>query len=323
MKLNAKLIITILFLYVVAQFLWWEVLMVRQLNEIMQEKQKILALTISDPQVLEPQLLQLESSRLKRTYMIVGEGTIFLLLLLFGVRQVYQANKKENDLLRQKNNFLLSVTHELKTPLATMKLQIQTLQKHHLTQEKKQELLSSALQENNRLNSLIDNILLAALLQKQDFALSTEKLNPAELIKLVANTHFKTMLDDARVRLFLDEEIYCNIDRMAFQSVLINLMDNAIKYSAEYISIQVRLFKKEGKAIIQVADEGIGIADEEKQKVFEQFYRSGNEDTRKSKGAGLGLYIVKYIVEKHRGTISVFNNAPRGTVFQVALDCLA
>ena len=150
---NSKGIIYILFVYIIAQFLWWEILMVRQNNALLEEKQKVLELTISDTERLQAEIDKLQESKIQKTYMVVGEGTIFLLLLLYGINLIRKANRKEHELLDQKNNFLLSITHELKTPLATTKLQLQTLKKHQLAHEKQQELIEIAINENERLNS--------------------------------------------------------------------------------------------------------------------------------------------------------------------------
>ncbi len=320
MKFNSKAIITILFAYIIAQFLWWEVLLVRQLNQLINEKQKILELSISDEVNLRTEIETLNKSRINKSIMIVGEGTIFLFLLLFGINKIRKANKRELELLNQKNNFLLSITHELKTPLATMKLQLQTLEKHKLEQSKQQELIKIALSENKRLNGLIDNILLAANMQHNNYNINKEPVNLSEFVLELLNTNFKNELEAKKLIPEIAPGISCSIDKIAFPSVINNLIENAIKYSPEEILVTFKMYIENNKVIIQVIDKGIGISDNEKESIFEQFYRSGNEEIRKTKGTGLGLFIVKYIVLKHGGKITVKDNLPKGSVFEIELN---
>ena len=123
---RSKLIITILFGYIILQFLWWEVLLVRQTTQITNEQQKLTEITSTDAASLEKQIADLQAKKQNRIYMIVGEGTVFLLLLLYAFFRIRKASNKEIELVTQQKNFLLSVTHELKTPIAATKLQLQT-----------------------------------------------------------------------------------------------------------------------------------------------------------------------------------------------------
>ena len=141
--------------------MWWEVLLVRQAGEINNERQKLMELSSTNPDTLKAQIDELNHKKQMRIYMIVGEGTVFLLLLLFGAYKVKQYHDRETDLAKQQKNFLLSVTHELKTPIAATKLQLQTILKHQLDKEKEKELIENALKETERLNKLIDNVLLS------------------------------------------------------------------------------------------------------------------------------------------------------------------
>ena len=161
-----------MFGYIILQFIWWEILLVKQNNSIIEQKQKLLELSISNDSDLIFQVKELHAKKLKQTLMIVGEGTVFLLLLLYGIFKIKQAHDREDKLTQQKNNFLLSITHELKTPIAATKLQLQTLLKHQLDTEKQKELLQHALTENERINQLIDNVLLANQLNSGGFKLN-------------------------------------------------------------------------------------------------------------------------------------------------------
>lgn len=313
---NAKGIIYVLFIYIIAQFLWWEILLVKQNNALLEEKQKLLELTISDTAQLRTEVDKLEKSKIQKTYMVVGEGTIFLLLLLYGINLIRKANRKELELLDQKNNFLLSITHELKTPLATTKLQLQTLKKHQLSAEKQQELIDIAMNQNERLNSLIDNVLLATRMQENEYQMMKQKVDLGEVITKIAASNYRSSLEAGTLKLDIQPSVFCEIDMLAFPSILTNLVENAFKYSGEISDVTIKLSKKEN-VVIEVMDRGMGIKDAEKKRIFEQFYRSGSEETRKTKGTGLGLFIVKYLVEKHGGSILVRDNTPSGSIFEI------
>lgn len=314
---NAKGIIYVLFIYIIAQFLWWEILLVRQNNALLEEKQKLMELTISNTAQLRTEVDKLQKSKVQKTYMVVGEGTIFLLLLLYGINLIRKANKKELELLDQKNNFLLSITHELKTPLATTKLQLQTLKKHQLSIEKQQELIDIAINQNERLNSLIDNVLLATRMQENEYQMLKQKVDLGEVITKIATSNYRSSIEAGNLKLNVQASVFCEIDMLAFPSILTNLVDNAFKYSGEISDVTVKLYRKENAIVIEVMDRGMGIKDAEKKRIFDQFYRSGSEETRKTKGTGLGLFIVKYLVEKHGGNILVRDNTPSGSIFEI------
>lgn len=308
-------ILSILFGYILLQFLWWEVLLVRQTGQIINEQQKLSELAISDESRLLVEIEELHHRKKMQTVMIVSEGTVFLLLLLFGIYKIKQAMDRETALANQQKNFFLSITHELKTPIAATKLQLQTLLLQKLDEATTKELLNHALTENERLNQLIDNVLFASRLESDQFQLKPEKLDLKELIEETIKRYYPNL----KIQLVLKEQMMVIIDRMSFQSVITNLIDNAIKYSSAAAAISIFLGRDGTQVIFEVADNGIGVKEEEKQKVFDKFFRSGDEETRRTKGTGLGLYIVKFIVKQHKGEIRLRNNEPHGSIFEIRL----
>jgi len=313
-------IFTILFAYIILQFLWWEILMVKQTTEIINEKQKIVALTSTDPQQMQVEINQLLKTKKLKTYMIAGEGTVFLLLLLYGIYRIRKAYETETQLVAQQKNFVLSVTHELKTPIAATKLQLQTLLKHkQLEENQREQLLQSALKETNRLNRLIEDVLLASQAEKNELIINTEKINLSDLTKDTIENYYKEKISNGSLRINIEPEVNVMADKLLFPSIIINLIDNAFKYSPENPQVVFELKKEGQQAQIQVSDNGIGVDVSQKEKIFLKFYRIGNEETRKTKGTGLGLYIVKTIVQAHGGKISVSNNQLRGSVFTVSI----
>ncbi len=253
----------------------------------------------------------------KRWIMISGEGIVFIGVLLLGIFQIRKTFKREAELSQQQQNFLLSVTHELKSPIASTKLQLQTLQKHELNREKQKEILANAINDTDRLNNLVENMLLAAKIENSVYLLHKENYNLSEYITEGMNQTIESFHYQQKVELDIEPNIYMDIDRTNFPSIILNLVENAVKYSPEDSTIVVSLKKQNQKIILSVADQGIGISDKEKGTVFQRFYRSGNEETRKTNGTGLGLYIVDYLVKQHNGIITVKNNTPKGSVFEV------
>jgi len=285
--------------------------MVKQNNEIYDQK------------ILLNQLQhQVEDSELKdrlhkRWAMIIGEGAVFIALMTLSVVKIRNTFRKEASLAKQQRNFLLSVTHELKSPLASCKLQLETLLKRDLEKEKQKSILQAALTDTERLNNLVENILLASKIEASDYPVHKEKTNVSELINEIIAHFQKSLNEPDRLTAELEKNIFLEVDPMTFPSILINLLENSIKYSPHNSQIKVSLRKKSDSVVLSVADEGVGIPVHERNKIFEKFYRIGNEETRKTKGTGLGLYIIKFLVEKHNGKISVNDNRNQGSNFEI------
>ncbi len=250
--------------------------------------------------------------------MIIGEGIFFFVVLLIGVWFVYNSFKQEMKLAAQQRNFLLSITHELKSPIASIRLILDTFIKRDLKQEQIQRFAKNGVKEATRLLRLVNNILMAARLES-GFHLSKGDLDiktlTRDIVDQLQDKHPNTLFS-----LQMDREIpIIQADTVAITSIALNLLENAIKYCPEDTPIDVSVKCQNDFIILEVADEGAGIPDKEKTKIFEKFYRVGNEDTRTTKGTGLGLYLVESLVKEHDGKISVRDNQPTGTIFSVKL----
>lgn len=317
MSKRTTFIFFILVSYIVLQFLWWEVLLVRQSNNIISLKQNLAALSSSDDQIICRDIDALQHKKTTQVYMIVGEGTVFLLILLFGVYQVRKSIRRETALAHQQSNFILSVSHELKTPIAATKLQLQTLLKHELDRDKQKELLNNALNETGRLHKLVDNVLMANQIENNNLSIQKENLNLSDLVETTVKRYFATQLENNTIQLHIEKNIAYQGDKELLPSIIINLIENAIKYSFDIISIEVILKTVNSKAVLEIKDQGCGISDNEKAQVFQKFFRSGSENTRKTKGTGIGLFIVKSICDLHQISIKIINNQPKGSNFQI------
>ena len=306
------IILYILIAYAFASFLWWSyVLLDDNRNELKLEK-RLLYEQDGKPNIEElAEYKELIKKYDGRIYMIVGEGVVFLLLLLLGTVKLQQSFKQELALKNQQNNFLLSVNHELKSPLASIKLAIQTLLKRNLEKKKYEKLLNNSLADVDRLEKLVSNVLLATKLENRSYDFVKESLNLSELLKGIVD----------RVKAAIDQEIETNImitgDELGITSVINNLLENAVKYSGDKPVINVRLYTDKQSIILEVSDNGIGIPDKEKNKIFNKFYRLGNEETRRTKGTGLGMFIVKEVLDSHHAKILVKDNQQKGTIFQI------
>ena len=282
------LIFYFLFFYAVMQLIWWGMLLI----EIAPE----------------------------RKVMFIGEGIFFLTVFIVGAIRLKNAFVKERKMHRQQHNFMLSVTHELKSPLASIKLYIQTIQKRELNREQQQQFLSNSLKDIERLDDLVENVLIATKLDNAGRELSKERFNFSEMVEKIAGRLQIHSCTSQIIKLDVDQDIYIEGDKFSLSSMVTNLLENAIKYSPPCEQVFLTLKLAGQSILLSVADSGIGIPDEEKKRIFSKFYRVGSENTRKTKGTGLGLYIVKTVVDKHQAQIRVLDKKPTGTIFEIIFN---
>ena len=176
--------------------------------------------------------------------------------------------------------------------------------------------MQTTLQETLRLDTLINNILISSQLEGNAYRFTKDELDFSELVK-DAVRGFETRYPDRPLQTSLEDDVEMQGDAMLLKLLLSNLLENANKYSPKNKPIQLELVKKEKTILLTVTDEGCGIAEEEREAVFEKFYRIGSEQTRKTQGTGLGLYICQKIVKDHGGNIFIKDNQPSGSKFIV------
>jgi two-component system, OmpR family, sensor histidine kinase CiaH len=303
----------ILFIYVLAALIWWFISLEKQSKEVIDIK--IQSLQKTDPQY-SIKYNDIQLLRKRQSAKFIGEGITFLALIITGAVFVYRSIRKQIELSQMQQNFMMAITHELKTPIATTRLSIETLLRRKLDETQQQKLLLSALSETNRLNILTNNILLAAQMEERSFQRENEEINLAILVETVVND-YKNRFPSRTIEANVVKELFLEGDELLMQIALSNLIDNALKYAPKESPVYVDLMEQEDFIQLKVSDEGPGIADDEKEKIFEKFYRSGSEFTRKAKGTGLGLYLTKKIIEQHNGEIFIINNSPHGSIFVI------
>jgi two-component system sensor histidine kinase CiaH len=302
----------ILLTYMVAALAWWFIALERQNQEISAIRQQ--EIRKNDTAYLQKSAA-IDQARTRKTAQYIGEGATFLALILIGAVFVYRATRRQIRLAEQQQNFMMAVTHELKTPIAVTQLNLETLQKRKLEEDRQQKLITNTLQEANRLNTLCNNILLASQLDA-GYRSSKEEINFTDLVQGCID-NFHNRFPGRQIKEEVTEGIYLQGETLLLQMLVNNLIDNALKYSPKEAAIVIMLKEEGGKAILSVTDEGPGIPDAEKKKIFSKFYRSGDEKTRKTKGTGLGLYLCRKIAESHNGYISVTDHVPSGSSFTV------
>lgn len=305
--------------YTIVALIWWGVLLFRQSEQISQFEKQNLSLRIDS--LAQPVEHQLELQRIEkdahmRSFKYVGEGAIFLGIILLGALFVYRAVWKYMKLSRQQQNFMMAVTHELKSPIAAAKLNLETIRRHKLDEEKQAKLIDNTIRETNRLDQLCNNILLAAQLETHNYKLFKEPLDFSALLE--GNIReLRNRIATHVINADILPHVWMEGDKLMLQIILSNLVENAVKYAPRNSTITVRLFEAGHRLKLQVLDEGPGVPDEEKERIFMKFYRLGNENTRKAKGSGLGLFLTAKIVEQHNGLIWVKDNEPAGACFEI------
>ncbi|TAD90792.1 MAG: two-component sensor histidine kinase [Bacteroidetes bacterium] len=304
-----------LLLYVVAALVWWFISLEQQNNQMaklrMQQKNKGDA--NYSTLVTETELL-----RQRKHVQYVGEGITFFALIMLGAVFVYRATRRQLRLNQLQENFVMAVTHELKTPISVAKLNMETLRRRNLPANQQAELVNHTLQETERLNDLCNNILLMSSIEGGRYVLQTEPLDLSALVRH-SIAQFELRFANREFRVLVEPELEVQGEKLLLEILLNNLIENAIKYSPASSPIMVRLKQRDTAVVLEVADEGPGIPAAEMRQIFKKFYRVGNEHTRKATGTGLGLYLCKKIAVQHAGSLTVRANQPNGALFELVL----
>ena len=251
---------------------------------------------------------------------------LFSLLLvgitIFSFALLYRNMMKQQRLAELKNEFISNITHELKTPIATVGVAIEALKSFNAIHnpERTKEYLDISQNELQRLNLLVDKVLKLSMFEKKEIDLKYEIVNIKDIVDEVVSS-MKLQIEKHHATVLVNTEGDCTLqaDRLHLMSVVFNLLDNALKYSNGNPVIKINLEEKENDIEMKLTDNGIGIAPEYKDKVFEKFFRVPHGDTHNAKGYGLGLSYVAHVVNKHKGTIGVESQPGEGTIFTISL----
>ena len=296
--------------YIIAALIFWFIALNKQNSELSFYRMDILNTADVNYQ---DKINQIKKERERKTAQYAGEGLTFFLLTITGAIFVFRLINKQLIQSEQQQNFMMAVTHELKTPIAVTKLNLETMQKRKLEEGQRQKLINSTIQEANRLNALCNNMLLVSQIDTGGYIVTKEDFDLG-LLALNCETDFETRFPSRKLKTEIEKDLVINGDKFLIELAINNLLDNAIKYSGKESFVLVKVFEEGSHINLQVIDEGKGISLAEQSKVFEKFYRG---EQRQAKGTGLGLYLSKKIVRQHNGDITVKNNIPQGCIFEM------
>ncbi len=248
-------------------------------------------------------------------------GIIFFAVIITGLILNMIFLLREIRRNEQQDAFLNSVTHELKTPIASIKLYLETLKSRDVTEEKRREFYDVMLADSNRLLSTVEQVLQASRTREKERSINIAKVDAGKLltetIEIIRSRY--NLEKDVFNLSITDENAKISGDEGELQTVFLNLLDNAVKYSRDLVKIIVKLkITPQNKVEIYIRDNGIGIPPEDLKRIFKRFYRVQNASTADTKGTGLGLFIVQSIIKRHGGHIIAKSRGEnRGTSFLV------
>lgn len=235
---------------------------------------------------------------------------------------LYRNLARQRRLGEIKNEFISNISHELKTPVATVGVAIEALKNFNAMQDpqRTKEYLDISTNELQRLSLLIDKVLKLSMFEKKEMELRFEEINMKEIVKeVLLSLKLQFEKYHASVRFDTNGDLHFKGDRLHLQSVIFNLLDNALKYGKENPVIHITLVEKSNEVVFTIKDNGIGIPAEYKEKVFEKFFRVPHGDTHNAKGYGLGLSYAAQVIQKHNGTIKVESEPGKETIFIIHL----
>ncbi len=301
--------------YIIAALIFWYIALNKQNDELTFYRLEMIE--EKDPAAVK-NMNNIAQAKNRKTFQYIGEGATFFLLIVTGAVFVFRAINRQLRQSQQQQNFMMAITHELKTPIAVTKLNLETLQKRTLNAEQQQKLIGVTIQEANRLNALCNNILLTSQIEAGDYAIIKEEIDFSALAGDCLQ-NFILRFPNRKISADVADTVFIEGDKLLLELAINNLLDNAIKYSGKEGTVLLKVFIKNKEVITQVINNGPGISDDEKEKIFEKYYRGDNNQT---KGTGLGLYLTKKIIREHNGNIRVLDHTPQGTVFEINFTAL-
>ncbi|WP_158538670.1 sensor histidine kinase [Chitinophaga skermanii] len=246
-----------------------------------------------------------------------------LVLILTSISMIYMMRTilKQKKLSEVKNDFINNMTHELKTPIATVYAAVEAMQNFNALndQQKTENYLNISKQQLQRLSDLVEKVLHIAAEEKETIDLYPEDVDMLEIITSIVNNHELKANKPVNFHIEVPEDAFIMADKTHLSNAINNLVDNAIKYSKEQADITIRIYKQENNWKIVVKDKGIGIPKSYQDTIFEKFFRVPTGDLHNVKGFGLGLSYVKKIVDMHTGTITVHSEPNSGSEFIITI----
>ncbi len=256
-----------------------------------------------------------------RNVFALVSGLILMVTISVGMSLLFRRLSIQYNMAGLYDNFIANVTHELKSPLASIQLYLETMVRRELPRQKQEEFLALMLKDTQRLNTLINAILEMPALEHKKIAHHFNIVEAGPLLRrLLDQAREQFQLDEKAITVQGDAPCPCVVDENALRIVLYNLIDNSIKYRHGPVHITVVLACGEKNMTIEYSDLGVGWEANEQNKVFDKFYRINSETSPNVKGTGLGLYWVKEIIKYHGGKIAAASPGPyKGAMFHIEL----
>ena len=257
---------------------------------------------------------------LARMPYVLAAAVIVLLLIGISFFALFKTINRQRKLSSLKDDFIDSMTHELLTPIATLKISLETLEneKVRTDHERAAKYLNISKMELSRVSDIVHNVLYSSLHEQKEAKLKIERLNVNELLDDLVNYHSNSHEGGVDIQFQPLEDPWVSTDRQHFTNVLHNLIDNGIKYANGQAQISIVPTRNARELSIVVNDNGCGIAESEQARVFDKFYRA--QAVQDIKGLGVGLYYVKSILARLRGDVELLHSSPKGSSFRVSLN---
>lgn len=266
-----------------------------------------------------PNRSQYYSSHVQAWYMV--NGFLFIILMFFGY--TLYVIFRQRQLSEIQKNFINNLTHEFKTPIAAIRLSAKVLEDPKIAQHPKRlnDYARIVSEQTQRLTSQVEKVLQMASIEKKIIELDKQEIKLNEFIeKTISEFQASQEVNTDFIRLTtLDREITIQADPLHFSNIIFNILDNAVKYCTDDPQIAVKLTKEKRHIRLSFADNGIGIPEEYKKKIFSRFFRIPTGDVHDVKGFGLGLDYVRKMIHFHRWAINVKDNSPKGTIFTITI----
>ncbi len=317
MKLAPKSALTLFIFMVVvlfAQAVWWVVFMAK----LTAEKVDMARQLGGSPELVK----QIHEEQFARQIMLGSEGVFFFVLILFGAWIIYRALVRSEELKFHQQNFLMAVTHELKTPLASVQIYLDTLQSPKISPEKKEQIIPRMKEDIERLERLVENVLDAGRFDRHGYHLNRAPFNLSSLVEeRLAHIGKAATTVPLTIQKKIAPEISFDGDITALARAIDSILENSLKYhDGKMIALDISLVADRKSIVLTITDKGTGFAREESRRLFERFYRTGDEMTRRQSGSGLGLYLCREIVRAHGGDVTaVSEGVGKGATFTITL----
>ena len=264
-------------------------------------------------------LAQLDAARFHRLNRYAWEGAFFLAVLLAAMAVVWRAVREQGELRRRQDDFLAAMSHELKSPLASMRLSVETVALRDPPPARRAELVSRLLADLERLQRVIENVLSASRFSSGESPPTRERLQLADAVSAVAKEMEALLAGGSAMRIDVPSDLEIVADPEAVRTALRNLLHNALRASPGGAQVSVTASAGNGVVRLQIADKGIGFAPDEARRLFTKFYRIQSGDRDRSHSTGLGLYLVRRCVEQDGGTATAESaGIGRGAAFTLS-----